>query len=505
MSRSLIAQLADRYEPPARRLDRRSFLKASLAAAVAGVAACSGVPRHRGGGRRVVVIGAGFAGLACADRLLEHGHDVVVLDARDRVGGRVRSIPRLGQSGVPIEAGAELIGLNHPTWLGYAERFALPLSPLVEPPGDAPVLLDGRRLTPAEAEALWEELDALTELLSAAAREALVDASGGAIPADRAFLARGAAALDARSFAQWLAAQRNASAVCRRALDANQESDNAVPTAAQSLLAMFAAVAGGGFESFWTDSETHRCANGNDALAKALAAAVGADRIRLSAAVTAIARRGDGVLVDVADGSSLDADAVVLTIPPTTWDAVRVDPELLPAAIAANRPQLGHATKYLAHCTTRYWHRAGLAASALSDGTFGAVWEPTAAGDDRADREGVLVGFSGGRSAAALCALGSEPRFERCRAALDELLPGYAAMRAGQPAPEPDRFMAWPLERWTRAGYSFCAPGQVTTVMPAMRDLAGPLRIAGEHTSLAFPGYMEGALSSGRRVADELG
>jgi monoamine oxidase len=190
----------------------------------------------------------------------------------------------------------------------------------------------------------------------------------------------------------------------------------------------------------------------------------------VSQPVTGIDTDGAGVRVSTADGGQHHADVAVLAVPPSTWARIRIDSSLLPAPLATNPPRMGDAAKYVAHTTSRFWRRAGLAADACADAPLGFVWEPTARnGADTPDRAAVLIGFCGGTPARELAALDASARLNRCRAAVDALLPGFLAMRAGPPAPEPDRFVAWPAERWTLGGYTFPAPGQVTTTARALR------------------------------------
>ena len=98
-----------------------------------------------GRGRRVVVIGAGFSGLACAYELQSAGYKVTVLDSRNRVGGRVLSFSDV-VTGRTVEGGGELIGSNHPTWVAYAKRFGLTFLDVTESE-DARLSGDPRRQT----------------------------------------------------------------------------------------------------------------------------------------------------------------------------------------------------------------------------------------------------------------------------------------------------------------------------------------------------------------------
>ncbi|MBX9950982.1 MAG: FAD-dependent oxidoreductase, partial [Candidatus Obscuribacterales bacterium] len=125
MSRSFISDLSQRFLSKDERFSRREMLKGMMATA-AGLMLSYAYPYRSFSkdGRRVIVIGAGFAGLAAAFELSCVGYDVTVLEARDRVGGRVHTLYDFVQ-GKTVEAGAELIGANHPTWQAYAKRFNL--------------------------------------------------------------------------------------------------------------------------------------------------------------------------------------------------------------------------------------------------------------------------------------------------------------------------------------------------------------------------------------------
>src|SRR5688572_16647514 len=175
MARSLYARLSRRYRPQPTAFDRREFLKVTLAASagllLSGVPSFgrSPLPRGVGRGRRVTVIGAGFSGLACAYELLSAGYDVTVLDARSRVGGRVLSFNDF-VTGKVVEGGGELIGSNHPTWVAYARKFGLSFLDVTESQTlEAPLILDGKRLSEKESEALWEEMEAAYKTMNVAA------------------------------------------------------------------------------------------------------------------------------------------------------------------------------------------------------------------------------------------------------------------------------------------------------------------------------------------------
>jgi monoamine oxidase len=435
-------------------------------------------PSSRG---RVVVIGAGFSGLAAAFELQASGHDVRVVEARNRVGGRVLSFTDF-VPGKVVEGGAELIGSNHLTWMAYAKRFGLEFTDVTEEDAEAPVLLDGRRLSAAESAALWEEMDAALATMNADAT-AVADA-------DRPWTTPDAAALDRRTVADWLAGLQ-VSATCRTAIDSMLTADSGVHTSWQSYLGYLAMVKGGGVEKYWTESEVYRCKGGNQQLAERLAEGIGRDRITLRMPATHVTTRGEGVEVRLRDGSVLEADHVVLAVPPTTWNRIAFSP-LLPAHLT---PQMGSNIKFLMRVRSRFWSRAGLTPDMLSSGPVQLTWHQT---DNQPGVGTAMVAFSGGPNAEECRSWGAAERVQRY---MDTLSPVYRSLPA---ALLRHRFMDWPGDAWAKGSYSFPAPGQITSFGETLVDGVGRVHFAGEHCAYAFSGYMEGALHAGVRVAKRI-
>ncbi|MGQ0614209.1 MAG: flavin monoamine oxidase family protein [Planctomycetaceae bacterium] len=477
---SLLARLRRLHAPRRDGPTRREMLVQSLLAGAALLAGCRTPSRRRGS--RVIVVGAGFAGLAAAHELAAAGYEVTVLEARKRLGGRVRTwrdLPR----GKTVEGGGELIGSNHPLWVAYKDRFGLTFLPVTEEEGEAPIVLDGRRLTPEESSRLWEELDGALRAMNGDAE---------AVDATSPWLSPGAAALDARSVAGWLAGQP-LGATSRAALAALLSSDNGVPVARQSYLAQLAQIKGGGIDRYWDESEVYRCAEGNQELALRLAASVGAERILLGTPVTSIRFGRSPVEVTLGDGSTREADDLILAVPPSVWGRISMHPPL-PRELA---PQMGSNVKYLMAVRRRFWRAEGRSPDSLSDGPVALTWDGT---DGQPGEEGACLNAFSGGDAADLCRAWTADR--RRVLYLAELARRYDGLGESLAAA---RFMDWPSDPWTKAGYSFPAPNQLFTQGPLLaRALEGRLHFAGEHCCPAFVGYMEGALQSGVAVARRL-
>ncbi|MCE9581960.1 MAG: FAD-dependent oxidoreductase [Planctomycetes bacterium] len=483
MPRSLFAILNDRFDPEAR-FTRREAIQASLASA-AGLllSSCAADPektRHKAG-PRVCVIGAGFAGLACGYEMASADWDVTVVEAKNRVGGRVLSRRDL-VPGKNVEAGGERIGSNHPLWIAYAKKFSLTLFEATPEPGTAPVMFDGKRLNATEQESLWHEF-----------REALpaINAQAEPVDADSPWLSPGAAELDARTAAEAIETLE-AGEWAKRELRRQLVADHGVALERQSWLANLAQVKGGGLAKFWTESDALRCAGGNQQLALRLADAIGLGRVRLGVPAVRVETRENGVIVKLEDLTKIEADWVVVAVPPSVWSRIVFEPAL-PTDL---RPQMGSAVVFLAALDAPFWRGTGDSAEARTDGAISETWNGTT-GQERGEGA-CLTAFSGGPAAEACRAFGREGRVGRYGEELGRLWPGYAEHF------RKSLFMDWPSDPWVGAGTSFPAPGEVMALGSRLREGFGRIQIAGEHGSAGFVGTMEGALQSGVGVARKI-
>ena len=465
---------------------RRDVLKAALASAsgLLTLDSCRAAPANADL-PRVVVVGAGFAGLACSDELAAAGYRVTVLEARDRVGGRVLTFRDLIKDKT-VEGGGELVGPNQPTWMAYAKRFGLRFVEMPWNPCDV-IALDGGLLTPDSARMVWTEMRSALERINAEAE---------AIDPFRPWASPNAKQLDARSLDDWIR-QLDVDRRCQELIEIQWTGINGLIPAWQSWLGILAIVRGGGLQKFWDETDTLHCVGGTQQLAEKLAESLvsqrGQSAVRLDTPVQAIRLRDKIVIVELADGTTIEADDVVLTVPPSTWNKIAFDPPLPPQLTVP----MAASTKYLAVFDQPIWNDLQRQPNAMCRGPIQLTWETTAGQGDAGPH--ALVAFAGGRAADECRGWPVAERDARCRAALDRLYPGATkAITSG-------RFVEWVSDAWARGTYSFPAPGQVTTVGPLLdRGHHDHLHFAGEHTCYAFVGWMEGALASGVRTARRL-
>ena len=481
---NLYSQLQRRYGQPSG-ITRREMIQRSMGAAAALLLSERFGLGAQGAAGRAVVVGAGFSGLAAAYELSRAGYDVTVVEARNRIGGRVITFNDL-VPGKNVEGGGELIGSNHPAWVGYSKQFNLQFLDVTEEDAEFPIVLGGKRLSSDESEALWEEME--TSFNTIVADAAKVDA-------DEPWKAPNAEALDRRTLGEWIDGL-GASALCKGGLHAMMTADNGVVTQWQSYLANLAMVKGGGLEKYWNESEVYRCKGGNQQLARKLAAAIGMERVLTRMPVRSITVGDRTAQVALASGKTLEAEHVILTAPPSVWNRIAISPAL-PVGLA---PQMGTNVKFLMALGSPFWRRGELAPEILTDGPVSMTWHSTEG--QRGPGE-AMVAFSGGPAADTCREWAPAQRNANYLAELRKVYPGIQAnfVRA--------RFMDWPSDPWSKASYSFPAPGQVMAQGPTLRQGIGRLHFAGEYCSYAFMGYMEGALNSGaaaaRRIAERDG
>ena len=397
--------------------------------------------------KRVVVIGAGFAGLAAADALRAGGAEVTVLEARDRVGGRVWSVP-FGEGAV-VERGAEFILPGYESMEALAERFGIPMVLKGTPYG---------RRVPVGDEAISQ-----ADLEDAFAR--IADSR----PPDAASAADVIASLDLDPPVEALIRTR-----------VSISNGHPVDDLEASVLDEGASTFG--------DFDNHTLEGGNMRLADALARELG-EAVHLSSPVRKV-RWSDGAVHVATDRDEITADAVVVTIPTGPLAEIEFDPPLEGATADALR-----AVTYGQNSKLFLRLRSPAPPSAIMS-VAGHFWSYTQLGAD-GEPAPFLVGYTG--TITAIEALGGSEAIERWVAALvalrDDLEldsdPGNALLSS------------WHDDPWVRGSYSARSPSSPLRDQDLVKPI-GPLFFAGEHTAGEWHGLMEGALRSGLRAAQQV-
>ena len=302
---------------------------------------------------RVAIVGGGLAGLMAACELVDYC-DVTVYEARDRFGGRVWSRPR--SSGL-VEAGGELIGYNHPIWLNLAKEFELGLSVITSDSNfdaldlELPLYLDGKKRSDRTLLHVFEEM---TDAFNSMSRRAEGIDPHKPWACDQCRETGPEAALGLDRGSKLFSTHKNRD---RRAIYQRRRPDRRDQ---QSFLANLAVVKGGALRkqrnAFFTQTETLRCSEGNDALAKRLADKTHerGGKAHISTPVHAIHIDENHVIVEAEGNEPKIVDYVILAIPPSLWPAAE-DPTI---AITPELPRdyyvtMGKAVKYLRVCPER--------------------------------------------------------------------------------------------------------------------------------------------------------
>jgi monoamine oxidase len=436
----------------------------------------------------VGVVGAGLAGLTAARELVAAGLDVVVLEARDRVGGR--TVKGVLSTGDVIDRGAEWIGAEHERVLELVAEFDLELCEQHDAGADrvavAGELFDHEDRFRALPEGPASELRNAFEQIDCLRRE---------VPLGEPWEAPDADTWDATTLEAW---KREAMATdaARGVFDAFVLAEFTVEPSQLSLLCFLAAVnASGGLEL--TDkstavSQSSRLAGGTQQLSQGLADDLG-DAVRLNEPVRRIERRDDDVRIETDSATYVVVDAIV-TVPPPLIDRIDHEPPL-PARRRAliQRMPMGAVIKWFAAYDEPFWREDGYSGAVLSaDGVLSEVADATLPEADR----GLLVGFIAGTDALQWSDRSADERREQV---LDELA-RYLGPWAANPLAYLDA--PWSTTRWSTGGYNASmTPGALTTCGDALREPVDSVRWAGSETALEWRGFMEGAIRSGERVA----
>ena len=440
----------------------------------------------------VCVVGAGFAGLAAARKLVAAGREAVVLEARDRVGGRVWN--REMSDGTIVSAGGTWLGQRQDRMFAICNELGVTTYPQFED-GDVVLDVDGAQyrysgLIPkfglhhvaALGLGLWR-LDRMVKR----------------VPVETPWATPGGAKLDATSLADWVTSPLNVPSKRAQALLlAGMSTFFCCDPSEVSLLGSMVLAAGGGSFQYYADTtktETHLIEGGPPGVADRLAGALG-ERVQLNRPVRKIRQTDEGIEI-VADGATVSARRGIVATPPVVAAKIEFDPALPPVhAHLLQRYVPGSVIKTIASYVEPFWRSDGLTGETVAPGS------PIPISIDQSPlgaSPGVLTSFAGGANALELSGLAPERRREIW---LNEL-----AKRLGPKALAPSAYLEtnWSAEQWSFGGMiGHLPPGVLTNYGHAIRSPVGNVHWAGTERATLMHGLIEGAVRSGERTADEV-
>ena len=495
-------------------LTRRGLIGAGAAAGAA--AALSRVPgaearrtgHHKGKHRRrkrhadVVVVGAGFAGLTAALRLKQAGKSVLVLEARNRVGGRAHNAAIPG--GQITERGAAFIGPTQDHIAKLASDFGVGTFPTYDT-GDNVYVRDGNRSTYSDTGPTGTAppdpviLPELTLVVSQ------LDQMSTEVPVDAPWNAAKAASYDAQTLQSWVDSNTATPQFRELVPMATRPIFGAEPRELSLLFTLFYIAASGNEQNPGTfernfntrmGAQQDRFDGGTQLVTLRVAKRLGKKRVLLKQAVKRIVQKRGGVVVHT-KRLEVHAKRVIVAVPPTLAGRIDYRPDLPPERdqLTQRLPQ-GNLTKVAAVYDRPFWRDAGLTGTAVStDGFVSATFDDTPPGGS----PGVVFGFVGGDQSIAFNAL---PAGDRRGAVLGQFTQFF-----GPAASSPIAYLEsnWAGERWSRGSpVGIAGPGVYTGYGPALRRPVGRIHWAGTETSTYWNGYMDGAVRSGERAAAEV-
>jgi monoamine oxidase len=462
-------------------INRRDFLKGIAAAGVSSVAAPNVLSQRRR--KRCVVIGAGLSGLGAALKLKRANWDVTILEARERLGGRVFS-HKDQQTGLVCELGAEWVGESHERIKALCKDFDIPLQ---KHQFEDFLLRDGRVYRPGEwsfspqAKSAFEKMIAGYEKLTAAQKTRL-DRTDWWNHLEKI----GFTSDDLR---------------LRDLMDSTDFGESIRHVSAFAALAEYA-------ESSPKNEMDYKMTGGNSRLVDELAKRIGRENIRLNSIVQSIRQKagvvtvGGFVAYPPAAGShsqampgplNLVADAVICTIPIQSLLKIKFDPPL-PAVQQNAAEQLVYSRicKNSVVYNDRFWKDENF--SMVSDTTSHFYFHST---QSQPGTEGILTAYAVGEKADVLASQSDERRM-RIVANDISALDGDAPKKA-------QRIIsyAWQRDPFTDGAYALYKPGQWFGIRPILARPHGKVLFAGEHIA-DWQGFMEGAIETGEAAAESL-
>jgi monoamine oxidase len=476
---------------------RRRFLRTSTLAAAGAAASPLLFPRiaRADDSARVVILGAGTAGLTCAYRLQQAGIHATILEAAPRVGGRMYSLQNFFPDDQVAELGGELIDTDHHAVRNLARELGLELLDLTYLDGSNghDYFIDGK-LSKADADLI----EAFRPIAEAVRRDIGVDGANCDVTWNSG-TDRGKE-LDRMSVAEWLDRNHVRGAI-RAVIDAAYIGEFGLSLDEQSALNLLCAVGteAGAFGIFGESNERFRTKGGNGSIPIRLSQEIERP-VDLGTVVEAIRSRNGGFELAVKRGGStatINADVLVTTIPLTVMRKLDLRNLDLTQAQRATINGQGYGTnsKMMVGLSARPWVKMNVTAYTFTDLPFQACWD-TSRG--QSGTHAILTNFTGGNQGLHIGKGALQDRAHEFVAQADKVFPGAAAAYTGKAVRQ-----IWPTYEWTQGSYTCMRPGEYQRYYKALVEPQGRLVFAGEHTADEF-GFMNAAVETGERAATQV-
>jgi monoamine oxidase len=449
--------------------------------------------------QRIIVVGAGLAGLCAAFELANSGHDVVVLEAQNRPGGRVHTMREGFADGLHAEAGASRIPTTHDLTIRYVQQFGLRLVPFAtEDKPDVRYVAGERILTRRGAEFQWPSAvpPAERQMTPAYIRqqyfEALADEITNPLSAD--WVPSSLLRYDGMTRDDFLRSK----SVPESAVKMFSLGTTAVANMRSflDLLHEIAVARALARKAGTSDEHLLKIATGNDDLPRAFASRLGT-RVRYGSELIRVEHDDRGVRAFVrrhGAGETVTGDRLICAIPFTKLRAVEIVPAL-PEAKRKAIQQLKYlsSTRIYLQSRTRYWANEGASGFARTDFPS-EIWDATYGQDGI---RGISMSYLMGTSAQKVAAL---PPADQLNLAVKETERVFPGMRDNY---DGGVVKVWDDDPWVRGAMAYLAPGEVQSLEPHIGTPVGRIHFAGEHAS-SLRGWMQGALESSLRVVREI-
>ena len=488
------------------RLSRRDLLKAgAVTTLAAGTGTLSGCFGKKAGDAttdsilrglpRVVIVGAGLAGLNAAHTLKKNGLIAQVFDASSRAGGRVYSRKGLLAPDLTTELGGEFIDSNHEDLLSLVGEFNLSLLDMESEDEKifAPLFyVDGVSYSTAEVIEAFRPIASLLEM------------DRGVLPATISYAEPGEAkALDRMSLSTYLG-KLGVTGWLRKLIETAYVTEFGLEAAEQSALNLLTMIgtdtSGANWEVFGESDERYKIVGGNDQIVSALTAALGG-QISTNQTLESIRSKGDGysLVFRTQNGTAkmVAADVVILALPFTKLREVEVVIDM-PAIKKRAIAELGYGmnSKVFLGFVDRPWRKAGYSGSVYTDQSYQLAWDN---GRAQGSASGGLTCYTGGKNAVAIGKAEINALAQKYLFELDLVFSGVQQSFNGKT----DRFH-WPTYPTMKGSYAAYRVGQWTSIRGAEAEPVGNVYFAGEHCSMDFQGFMNGAAETGRVAAQAI-